>query len=556
MATLIPDVRTLTPAQRFAGAEVARVSADIRDWPELSSWNSLPCRVHAGQSPEPLCRACGVILRQHQRVGAAWMYLASKCLLADSVGTGKTAQVVATLALAREHGELGAHCRTLIVCQPSAIRQWAGELQRMLPGLSIICQDGRPEVRRRNYVSEWEVAILGPATLAPAHGPSRARSGDVQYLDHFSIGLLVVDDVDALRTPQTRIATTIRNLADRVPRVIVAHGTAVQKRLDELHSFLAPVGGHKVLGTLKQFRQAHVATASTAYTALDPAGRRVERIRERDIDAKNPELLRWLIAPMVLRRKASDIIDVRLPAIIPQEVWLDPLPAQRARYEEVRKGVLRRLRESGEEISRLEAMSIWLRGWQICSGLATLDDGQDVSVKLDWVQDVVTGDLHADKLVVFIHFKPNVAAMSARLAAAGVQHVVLWGAEHGSREREARRIRFMEDPACRVMLGTSTMERSLNLQAARHMVAVDTIMNPARMTQIVGRVRRSGSAYESVYFHQLLMRGTQEDAIPAQLAAEQGVADVVWNEQGEMFQGTTGRQILEMMAYGEARSRG
>jgi SNF2 family DNA or RNA helicase len=548
---LFTDVRTLPPDVRYAGAEAARAARDVRDWPQLSCWNSAPCAAHAAQGiPQPLCRQCGVILRQHQRVGAMWMYLAGKGLLGDSVGTGKTAQVAATLALCREAGELGTHCRTIVVCQPSAIRQWAGELHRMIPELAIICQDGRPEQRVRNYVSEWEVAILSAQTLIPARGPSRVRSGDIQYLDHFQVGLVVVDDVDALRNLETRIATTVCQLADRVPRVLVTHGTPVQKRLDELYCFLRPVGGHRVLGTLRQFRHNHVSTASVVYSTRDRTGRKVERVRERDIDAKDPVQLRWLIGPLTLRRQASDITDARLPDIIPQEVWLDPLPAQRARYTELLKGVLLRLRESGEEISYPEAMSIWLRGWQVCSGLATLDDGQDVSVKLDWLEDVVTGDLADEKIVAFINFKPNVAAMSRRLDALGVGHVVLWGAETGAREREGRRQQFMEDPACRVLLGTSTMERSLNLQAARHMVAVDTIMNPARMTQIVGRIRRTGSPWQSVYFHQLLLRGTQEDAIPARLAAEQGIADVVWDEAGEMFQGQTGRQILEMMVAG------
>ena len=50
----------------------------------------------------------------------------------------------------------------------------------------------------------------------------------------------------------------------------------------------------------------------------------------------------------------------------------------------------------------------------------------------------ITGDLHQEKVVVFIDFKPNVAAMSRRLEAAGIGHVLMWSSETSQRERARR----------------------------------------------------------------------------------------------------------------------
>jgi SNF2 family DNA or RNA helicase len=152
-----------------------------------------------------------------------------------------------------------------------------------------------------------------------------------------------------------------------------------------------------------------------------------------------------------------------------------------------------------------------------------------------------------EKLVWFINFTPNVQEASRRLTERGIGHVVQWGREASPRTRAARLERWRADPECRVLIGTTSIERSLNLQAARHLVAIDTITNPARMAQLAGRIKRAGSAHRTVYFHQLLLRHTQEDAYPALLAREQAVADYVWGEAPGMFQSLTPLQLLQLV---------
>lgn len=169
-------------------------------------------------------------------------------------------------------------------------------------------------------------------------------------------------------------------------------------------------------------------------------------------------------------------------------------------------------------------------------------------MKLDWVCDRLDGDLAEDKAVVFVNFKPNVADLSSRLNDLGIGHVIMWGNEAGPRERAFRLRSFRENPACRVLIGTTTIEQSLNLQVARHLIAVDTLLNPARMTQLAGRVRRDGSPFLVVYFHQLLLRGTQEAAYPGLLQREQALADYVWGEQSELFEALSPIQLMRMIS--------
>jgi len=592
----LPDPRLLPGQVRRAAAQAAHEAYDIAPWPDLEYFNDGPCSAH--DTAAASCRSCGLVPRRHQRTGAAWAYLSMKGLIADSVGTGKTAICALVLAMCKQNDELSVSNRALVVCQAAAVGQITGQLRRLLPAVPVVSAAGTVTQRTKAYLSSWEVAVVSSATLAP----TRSQGGDLELLEDFPVGILFYDDLDPMRNRTTRTSYAIRHLASRASRVHGLHATPLQKRLPELYCFTEPVGSREVFGSLEEVRQRYVTQEKftiwvpvrkawpsernawavrqgfATYHALEAkaaedqkAGVAVKASKARalvsDVHAGRKSLQRvlWkdggvntdrlpefqrLLAPMVLRRTASDMDDTPTPEPVVDEVWVELAAAQRARYDELKKGVRRRLRNGTAEVSHAEAAAAWTFGAQICSGLAALDDGAggDVSVKLDRVMDLVTGDLSEEKVVVYVHYKPNVAALSARLEAAGVGHVLFWSAENDAGLREARRRQFWEDPDCRVLVGTTTIERSLDLQVSRHLLAVDTILNASRMTQLLGRIQRQGSAYPQVFLHHFLAYGTQEAAYPQMLAAEAGMTDAVWNEEAAIFRSRTPRQVLEAIA--------
>jgi SNF2 family DNA or RNA helicase len=271
-----------------------------------------------------------------------------------------------------------------------------------------------------------------------------------------------------------------------------------------------------------------------------------------DIGVRNIEEFRYLLAPFVLRR--TRFAGQSYPAVQPGEIWVDLNPGQRQRYDELRRTKeVRRWRESGEEVTRAKAAALFTRARQICSGTAALDDGTtDDSAKLDRVMRLVTGELEDEKCVIFVYYRENVAALSRRLEAAGVGHVLMWSNETGAQLRDERVMRFTNDPDTRVLVGTTTIAGSLNLQVARHLIAADLVPNPAVMKQIAGRVQREGSAWEMVFYHQVLARDTVDEGLMGILRREQAVADAVWSEHGDLFQGLSPGEMLRLIAGGEA----
>ena len=593
-APRVRDIRELDEQTRLERAERVRAASDAH-LPPLRYFNSEPCSRHGACGEDPLCTDCGVILRPHQRVGVLWLYARGTGLLADSVGSGKTAQVAGLLALCKETGELGEHSRAVIVCQASAVLQWQRELRRFLPLIQIAAVTGsmpRPK-RVEAYLAPWEVMVISDRTFASA----RNREGDVELLAQFPVGTVVADDTDALRTHSTHTARSLKALAARASRRIDVNAEPLQKRAMELHSHLEFAGGNLVFGTDRQFRRNFVKTGTDSFyqramscdtplpcahhdrvTAgcrlcktghawpqparrcpecgrggrIDPTGRTVLRTVSKDLGIRNAEEFRHLLRPWVLRR--TEFGGEGYPEVQPAEIWVELTRPQRERYDELRRDKLvRRFREGAEEVTRAQAAALFTRGAQICSGTAALDDGAtDDSAKLDRLMGMITGSLEEEKVVAFVYFKPNVAALSARLEAAGVGHVLMWSNETDSRVRDERVLRFTQDPGCRVLVGTTTIARSLNLQAARHLVAVDTVLNPKLMTQVVGRVKRRGSRFSTVFFHQMLARGTQEEGYLPLLQREQALSDAVWGEHGELFQGISPRDMLRLIAEGSA----
>jgi SNF2 family DNA or RNA helicase len=559
---MLPDASAKSPESRLAAADYIRGLHDIQPWPELDWFNDQPCLKHAPDL-NILCKRCGIRLRRHQRIGATWMYAGLPGMLSDTVGSGKTATVLAVLAMCKQTGELGLHNRAVIVCKAVATSDpWRNEIRRLLPGISLYVADGDREQRIRGYMGNWEVVVVSDRTFAGAHGKRISREGDVALLDGFPVGILVYDDIDPMRNPTTEAAKAVNRMARRCTRVHAMHATPLQKgRLEELWSFLRPVGGEEQLGALETVKSRYTAQTRRLVTIRDPKDPRGRRTVQQWMWLDNgitsdPKLVaefRAAIRPLVLRRTARDMDDVELPAVQYDPIFLNLNPRQRTRYEELRKGTLRRLSNGDTEVTREEALTAFTRARQIVSGLAALDTGPgaDDSAKLDWAMDKLTGDLSGEKTVVFIYFKANVAAFSRRLREREIRHVLMWSGETDKRERQRRLEAFREDPGVPVLVGTTTIEASLNLQVARNLFALDTIPNPARMTQLVGRLARQGSPYPTIYVHHLLARDTLEEAYLPMLRREEEVAEVVWDESDGMFTSLSPRQMMRLIATGK-----
>jgi len=164
------------------------------------------------------------------------------------------------------------------------------------------------------------------------------------------------------------------------------------------------------------------------------------------------------------------------------------------------------------------------------------------------MEQLTEGDFSDEKVVIFINTIKLVEAFQQRLETAGINQVTIWGKESNSNLRAERVEKFWNDPDCRVLVGTSALESSLNLQVARRLIMVDTLLNPARVTQLAGRVQRDGSAYKTVYLYNLMCRDTQEENYLSKLETENALADSVWGTQSDIFEALSPLELLQLIS--------
>lgn len=555
------DVRNFTNSDRERLANKIRLKKDFK-LPKLDAWNYELCRKHRNgwseeyydketdtdktrtitERPKPGCRKCGIHFRQHQRVSIFWLYLKKRALLADTMGSGKTTSAGGLLAMLKQTGELGitrdAVGRAIIVPRSPALHQWYDELLRMIPGLNIAIAEGSQKKRKNLYQQPWEVLLIGPDMLR----------NDYELLKKFPLSLVLTDDIDQLRNPDTLTSYTLDKLGASSDRYVIMTGTPLQKRLPELHAILDGIGGLALLGPLTAFVKSHVRYATV--NTEDAQGNVTSK--QQIVGYRNLDTVKRKIAPLVLRRTAADLVDVTLPTIITDDVMLELYPKQKAKYKELQKGVIQILKEEGTQTKHVAAIAKLHYGSAICAGLTALgeEDGPRTSVKLDWVIDKVSegGDLGDEKVVIFANLKNTVRALQKRLAAEGIKFVTVWGEETNKMVRRAAQEQFWEDPETRVLIGTRAIEQSLNLQVSRHLINIDMILNPARMEQLAGRIRRDGSAYQHVFVHNLLTVGTQEERYLPLLEREAALSSHIWDENSELFQALDAQALLRLIS--------
>lgn len=544
------DTRELDDDRREALAWKVRNLKSIK-LPEFSAWNYQLCRIHRKgwvedlpdgtqrtvyDRPKPYCPDCPLLFRQHQRVGLTWLYLKKKALLSDIPGAGKTAQIGGLLAMLLETGEIPDDGRAVIIPRATALHQWRDELLRMMPGLKVVIADGVKKKRIEKYLSDWDVLLIGPETFR----------NDFETIQKFKINLVVTDDIDALRHEYTQTSYFIDKLGMRSERYIITTATPLQKKLMELYAQIDGIGGYNLFGRQETFEKNFIRFD---YEKDKVTG----KYAKQQVGYKNLNVLKKKLAPLYLRRTTDDLTDVTMPAIVTDDILLDLYPRQRAKYKELQQGVLQILKEDKTiNKKKIQALAKLSYGSQICDGLATLGEADEplTSVKMDWIIENVRegGSLGDEKIVVFSQYKNSIRALQERFRKEGIGFETVWGEVTNKQKRRDSQKRFWEDDDCRIFLGTTSIEQSLNLQVARHLINMDMILNPARMEQLAGRIRRDGSAYSHVFVHNLLTVNTQEERIMPRLRREAALASHIWGEESELFESLSATELLHLIS--------
>ena len=466
----------------------------------------------------------------------------------DYIVTHNTNVILGLLCLLKQQNEIPR--RSLIIVNTPSVKQWQAEAARFAPGLRVAAIPGgtKKSERIETYGGSWDVLIIG------FHMMLR----DMDLLRKINPSALLTDDVDPLLNDTTACNKAIVELSEDVDRVVVSNASSVGTDLIQLHSSMLPIGGKYIWGPKaafednfiqKEWERIKVGTTVTT----DAQGRKVQKpkyvSKSKVRGVKNSQLLRETLDPWYIRYTYDDISDVAMPEVAPvTTVWLQMHPEQRKKYQELRSGVLKMLKDGAEEVKEVNALAAFVYGGQICAGLPVLgeEDGPGKSVKFDWFCSQVRQEWSDEKVICFVRNKKAIAALKARLDKMGIGCAEVTGNKVGD-ERQAEITRFWEDENCRVIFCSAAGVRSLNLQCARIVCFLDIpSLNPESVHQAVGRARRAGG-HDRVYPFFVMCEDTQEDKYEEVLQQRETISRWVWESEDHLLPKMSAREILQLI---------
>jgi SNF2 family DNA or RNA helicase len=450
-------------------------------------------------------------LRPYQERGLAWMAFLSSIgvggILADSMGLGKTIQLLALLAHERENADgRVTPLPTLLVCPMSLVGNWEQEAAAFAPQLLVHVHHGAGRLSGEQLAAALAGADLVITTYAIA-ARDRAELAGLRW------GRVVCDEAQNIKNSGARQAQAVRALPARSR--IALTGTPVENRLSELWSILE-FTNPGLLGSAEKFRSRYAVPI------------------ERHADEEAGRQLRRLTGPFILRRlKTDSSIISDLPDKQEIKVWCNLTAEQASLYQATVNDMLARIEAADDTIQRRGlVLATMARLKQACNHPAhLLGDGSRLPgrsgklARLEELCDEIIAE--GDKALCFTQYA-EFGSMLQPYLAARLGCPVLW--LHGGtskRQRDAMVAQFAShEGPCLFLLSLKAGGTGLNLTAANHVLHIDRWWNPAVEDQATDRAFRIGQTRD-VQVRKFICVGTLEERIDQMIEDKKALAEAV-----------------------------
>jgi superfamily II DNA or RNA helicase len=457
-------------------------------------------------------------LRDYQREGVGWMEFLREFgfggCLADDMGVGKTAQVLAMLETRRALRASDGLAPSIAVVPRSLVFNWQQESARFTPGLRIL--DHTTPDRSLEQLDQYDLVIVTYGTLRR----------DIVKLREIPFDYAILDEGQAIKNAASDSAKAARLL--NAKHRLALSGTPVQNSLSDLWS-------------LFEFLNPGMLGASSAFKSVGGS-------------SKNPEeqtrgLLARALRPLILRRTKEQVAS-ELPAKVESILHCEMEEEQRKLYNELkehyRRSLLGAIDAGGMAKAKIMVLEALLRLRQAACHPGLIDKKRldEPSAKLDTLlARLAELAQEGHKALVFSQFTSFLDIVRKRLDKDGVRYEYLDGA---TKDRQARVENFERDADCKLFLiSLKAGGVGLNLVSADYVFLLDPWWNPAVEAQAIDRTHRIGQT-RNVFAYRLIARDTVEEKVLALQESKRKLADAVINQDNSML-AEMGREELEYL---------
>jgi SNF2 family DNA or RNA helicase len=450
-------------------------------------------------------------LRDYQKRGVSWLgYLESLGLngcLADDMGLGKSAQVIARLLqerevlanskgteIEKENAIAPAVLPTLLIAPTSVVGNWQKEIEKFAPELRSIVHHGPHRLqdpkKLKAALEDCDVFITS-FTLARK---------DEKLLGSAAWHRLVIDEAQNIKNPKAAQTKAILKLPAN--HRLALTGTPVENRLLDLWSifnFLNP--GY--LGKETQFRKLF------------------EIPIQKNSDRAQSVALKKLVEPFILRRVKTDKSIIQdLPDKVEQKLYCNLTREQASLYEAIVKQVEQKI-DGVEGIERKGMiLATLMKLKQVCNhprqflqdeSEFTPDRSHKLKRLIEMMEEVKA---EGESLLVFTQFTELGSALEKYLKQTlNYNTYYLHGGT--SIQKRQRMISEFQDPESEPSVFILSLKAGgvgITLTKANHVFHFDRWWNPAVEDQATDRAFRIGQE-KNVFVHKFVAIGTLEEKI-------------------------------------------
>lgn len=455
-------------------------------------------------------------LLPHQLEGVRFLKERKAGLLAFEQGLGKTLTALAAFVELRAEGRLD---RLLVICPNSLKGNWAAEVARFYPGLSVAVIDAAGRARRLTLAgTRADVVIVN-------YEAARAEVTVLRGLLSAQPCALVLDESHAIKNTATISHTAAANLGELTPYRWLLSGTPYTNAITDLYAQLAFVDNSGALGPEDCF----VAKFGDA--------------------AEEPAELRAVLAKHVLRRTKAQCLS--LPAkhfedrVVPLPDWqMDLYAAVRDRLV----GDVAGMTAKEFQTYLPKALNRLLRLWQVASNPALVfKSEQRTPAKFAALDAALDEHVRANgqKVIVWSSFVETIRTLQARYSPQ-FETAALYG-EVCAGDRTRAVARFQSAPGPMVLLANPAVAATgLTMTASRLAIYETMSWRYDFFAQSQDRNHRIGQQGDVTYIR-LIAGGTVDEQIVQRVERKSAAAGAMLDGgKGLADEPLTKREFVEL----------
>ncbi|MEM7575090.1 MAG: DEAD/DEAH box helicase [Bacteroidota bacterium] len=487
--------------------------------------------------PSPLLKAA---LRPYQLEGVQWLvqhyHQGLGACLADDMGLGKTLQTIAVLLFAKEQleqqeqakptKEAGPGAATpqldlfaapdedflqplkaLIVLPASLVYNWAAELERFAPSLTVLRHTGQQRQKDARVLRRFDIILTTYQTA----------NRDQELLRELELSYIILDESQQIKNRQSKVFKALNSL--NASHRISLSGTPIENSLSDLWSqmqFINP----GLLRSYNFFRQEFILP-----------------IERQDNEEKKAQL-RKLVQPYLLRR-TKDEVAKDLPELQVQPYICDMTSEQRKRYEKEKSAARNHLLSSYKPADgqyRMLVVRTLTRLRQLANHPALISadyakgSGKFTEVLEEWEQVRKSGH----KALFFSSFVTHLELFKKVFDEADHPYAWISGkVSSKARAEEVRRFQEEEDVQA-FFISIKSGGTGLNLTAADYVFVLDPWWNPTTEQQAIARAHRIGRK-DRVIARKFISKDTIEEKILKLQQKKTQLAEDIIGKSGKLL---------------------